>query len=306
MATCLRNFRNSSCWCRGWQASVTLPVATSSAANSVVVTVAHARLDLDLNEPVDVALEAILARATFQKKTSSTTATRSEAGAEGQDGGMTATARFVPVPHRERPGDDAQIGTARAFADAMVTRRTVRDFSPDPVPLEVIRQAVRAAASAPSGAHVQPWRFVLVTDLERKRSLREGAEAEERRFYDTRAGREWLEALAPLGTDWRKPFLEVAPVVLVVFEVHAGNGEPKPYYVKESVGIAVGLLLAALHTAGLATLTHTPSPMRWICEVLGRPGNERPYVVIPIGWPADEALVPDLVRKPLDEVLVEL
>ncbi len=219
---------------------------------------------------------------------------------------MTATARFVSVPHRERPGDEAQIGTARAFADAMVTRRTVRDFSPDPVPLEVIRQAVRAAASAPSGAHVQPWRFVLVTDLERKRSLREGAEAEERRFYDTRAGREWLEALAPLGTDWRKPFLEVAPVVLVVFEVHAGNGEPKPYYVKESVGIAVGLLLAALHTAGLATLTHTPSPMRWIREVLGRPSNERPYVVIPIGWPTDGALVPDLVRKPLDEVLVEL
>lgn len=213
---------------------------------------------------------------------------------------------MVPAPRPARRSAAEATGVARAFADAMATRRTIREFSADPVPLAVIREAVRAAATAPSGAHVQPWRFVLVTDLERKRLLREGAEAEERAFYSRRASAEWLDALAPLGTDWRKPFLQTAPVVLVVFEVHASECEPRPYYVKESVGIAVGLLLAALHTAGLATLTHTPSPMRWITEDLGRPANERPFVLIPIGYPADGAQVPDLTRKPLDEVLVEL
>jgi nitroreductase len=166
--------------------------------------------------------------------------------------------------------------------------------------MKVIEAAIRAAATAPSGANIQPWRFVVVTDPERKRRLREAAEAEEREFYTRRATPEWLQALAPLGTDWRKPFLEVAPALVVVFEVH----RPRPYYVKESVGIAVGLLLATLHQAGLATLTHTPSPMRFLNEVCGRPREERAYVVIPVGYPAEGARVPDISRKPLEEVLV--
>ncbi len=208
-----------------------------------------------------------------------------------------------PLPRRE-PAD--AVDRCRGFADLMSQRRTIRDFSTDPIPLEAVREAVRAAATAPNGAHLQPWRFVLVTDPERKQLLRRGAEDEERRFYQERATDEWLSALAPLGTDWRKPFLEEAPVVIAVFEVHRSETTPKPYYVKESVGIAVGILLTALHEAGFATLTHTPSPMRWISEVLDRPVHERPYLLIPVGYPADGARVPDIVRKPLDEVLVEL
>ncbi|SCL70868.1 Nitroreductase [Micromonospora peucetia] len=194
--------------------------------------------------------------------------------------------------------------TARTFADRMAARRSIRHFSPQPVPMGVIEEAIRAAATAPSGANLQPWRFVVVTDAARKRRLREAAEAEEREFYARRASTEWLEALAPIGTDWHKPFLEVAPVVIVVFEVHQGPRSPKPYYVKESVGIAVGVLITALHHAGLATLTHTPSPMRFLNEVCGRPPEERPYVVMPVGYPAPDATVPDLVRKPLPEVLI--
>ncbi|NHA70310.1 nitroreductase family protein [Phycicoccus sp. CMS6Z-2] len=187
----------------------------------------------------------------------------------------------------------------------MATRRSVRDLAPDPVPLDAVRAAVRAAASAPSGANLQPWRFVLVTDPEVKRRIREGAEAEERDFYGRRAGAEWLSALAPLGTDADKPFLTTAPVLVVVLEVHRSDTEPRPYYAKESVGIAVGLLLAALHAAGLSTLTHTPSPMRWLPSILGRPENERPFVVVPVGHPAAGARVPDIARKPLAEVLLE-
>ena len=210
-----------------------------------------------------------------------------------------------PAPRGPELTDAERVERARAFADLMATRRTVRDFAPDPVPLEAVREAVRAAASAPSGANLQPWRFVLVTDPDVRRRIREGAEAEEREFYGRRAGPEWLDALAPLGTDADKPFLETAPALLVVLEVHAGDGEPKPYYAKESVGIAVGLLLAALHAAGLATLTHTPSPMRFLGEILGRPRNERPFVLLPIGLPAAGARVPAIRRKPLDEVLLE-
>ena len=211
-----------------------------------------------------------------------------------------------PAPELPRLDDAEALGRTRELADELHRRRTIRDFAADPIPLDVVREAVRAAASAPSGANVQPWRFVLVTDPERKRLLREGAEEEERRFYGTRAGAEWLEALGPLGTDWRKPFLETAPVVIAVFEVHRSESEPRPYYVKESVGIAVGMLLTALHRAGLATLTHTPSPMRWIGEVLDRPDNERAFLLIPVGRPAADARVPSIERKPLGEVLVEL
>jgi len=194
--------------------------------------------------------------------------------------------------------------TAARFRAVMEQRRTVRDFSPDPVPFELIQDAVATAATAPSGANLQPWRFVIVTDPAIKARLRAGAEQEERRFYANRGSDEWLAALAPLGTDWRKPFLEIAPYLIVVFEVHKGPSSPKPYYVKESVGIAVGFLIAALHQAGLATLTHTPSPMRWLNEALGRPPEERPFVMIPVGWPAPGAQVPAIRRKELNEVLV--
>ncbi|HEY6785888.1 MAG TPA: nitroreductase family protein [Trebonia sp.] len=214
-----------------------------------------------------------------------------------------AAASTVPLAHvRLSPTDAAQ--AASEFADRMSARRSVREFSSDPLPDGVIESAIRAAASAPSGANIQPWRFVVVTSPERKRQLRLAAEAEEREFYARRAPEEWLSALASLGTDWRKPFLEIAPAVIVVFEVHQGPTTPKPYYVKESVGIAVGLLIAALHHAGLVTLTHTPSPMRFLNEVCERPAEERPYLVMPVGYPADDARVPDVSRKSLREVMV--
>lgn len=213
---------------------------------------------------------------------------------------------MIDAPHLPRLKPEAAVACCREFADRMARRRTIRDFSTEPIPMDAVREAVRAAATAPSGANLQPWRFVTVTDPDRKQLLRRGAEDEERRFYQERATDEWLSALAPLGTDWRKPFLEDAPVVIVVFEVHRSEESPKPYYAKESVGIAVGVLLTALHEAGFATLTHTPSPMRWINEVLERPAHERPHLLIPVGYPAPDAQVPDITRKPLDEVLIEL
>ncbi|MDT9681079.1 nitroreductase family protein [Streptomyces sp. TRM76323] len=214
---------------------------------------------------------------------------------------------YPTVPHRPMavPAGEAE-ERARAFHEVMARRRTVREFCDRPLPEGVVEWAIRTAATAPSGANVQPWRFVVLTDPERKRHLREAAEAEEREFYDRRASAEWLEALAPLGTDWSKPFLEVAPVVIVVFEVHKGPDTPRPYYTKESVGIAVGLLLASLHQAGLATLTHTPSPMRFLNEVCDRPAEERAAYVIPVGYPAQDARVPDIHRKPLEQVMVRL
>lgn len=212
---------------------------------------------------------------------------------------------MVEAPRWDLDGAEA-LSRAEGFAEVMSRRRTVRDFSSAPVDRRVLAACVRAAATAPSGANVQPWRFVLVTDPQVKSRIRVAAEAEEREFYGRRASPEWLAALAPLGTDDSKPFLEAAPALIVVFEVHKGDGEPRPYYVKESVGIAVGFLLAALHQAGLATLTHTPSPMKFLAELCGRPANERPFVVIPVGYPADGAQVPDISRKPLSEVLVEL
>lgn len=198
------------------------------------------------------------------------------------------------------------LAEARRFAGVMAKRRTVRDFSPEPVDASIITACVEAAATAPSGANVQPWRFAVITDAGIKRRIRVAAEAEEREFYSRRASQEWLDALAPLGTDHSKPFLETAPVLIAVFEVHKGPTEPRPYYVKESVGIAVGFLLAALHQAGLATLTHTPSPMRFLGELCGRPRNERPFVLIPVGHPAPGARVPAITRKPVSEVMVRL
>jgi iodotyrosine deiodinase len=193
-----------------------------------------------------------------------------------------------------------------AFVNTMATRRSIREFSTDPVPVALVEQAVLAASRAPSGANIQPWRFVLVEDPAVRATVRAAAEAEEREFYERRATPAWLEALAPLGTDATKPFLTDAPHLLVLMEVHASEVERKPYYAKESVGIALGFFLAALHHAGLATLTHTPSPMGVLTELLDRPRNERPYVVLPLGWPADGAEVPVIGKKPLDEVLVRV
>lgn len=195
-----------------------------------------------------------------------------------------------------------------AFYDLMKRRRTVRDYSSEDVDRSIIERAIRIAGTAPSGANMQPWRFVVVRDREIKRRIREAAEAEERLSYEGRMPARWLRRLAPLGTDWRKPFLEIAPYLICVFQINTvtdgETGEQEPtYYAAESVGIAVGLLLAALHTAGLATLTHTPSPMRFLSEILERPKNEKPFVLIPVGYPADGARVPDIERKALDEIM---
>jgi nitroreductase len=193
----------------------------------------------------------------------------------------------------------------------MQRRRTVRDFSSDRVLFHLIESAIRTAATAPSGANQQPWKFVVVSDPDVKRKIRIAAEEEERDFYAHRAPQEWLDALAPLGTDWHKSFLEDAPYLIVVFRVDYGltvdpdgnQRKLKHYYVTESVGIAVGMLLSALHLAGIASLTHTPSPMGFLCDVLNRPKNERPFVLIPVGYPAQAAEVPAIGKKPLSEVL---
>lgn len=216
---------------------------------------------------------------------------------------------FVPLRF-ERLSVDESRRRLQGFLSELRRRRSVRDFAADPVPLDLIEAAVEAAATAPSGANRQPWKFVIVLDPEIKRRIREAAEAEERNFYERRATPEWLEDLAPLGTDWRKPFLEIAPCLIAVFRVdyepaQLADGtehKHKNYYVQESVGIAVGMLLTALHVAGLATLTHTPSPMKFLREVLGRPRHEQPYMLIPVGYPAPDARVPDLKKKSLDEV----
>ncbi len=190
-------------------------------------------------------------------------------------------------------------------------RRSVREFSDRPVPRRLVELAVAAASTAPSGAHRQPWTFVLVGDPELKRRIREAVEVEERENYlGGRMNEEWQDALRPLGTDWHKPFLEIVPWIVVVFEQRYGIGDDGErihnYYVKESVGIATGMLLSALHRMGLACLTHTPSPMRFLADLLGRPENERPFALIPIGYPTDDCQVPDISRKPLHQVLVEV
>lgn len=209
----------------------------------------------------------------------------------------------VPLPPREPLTDDERLARAAAFADELSRRRTVRDFSPAPVPREVIEQCLRAAGSAPSGANQQPWRFVVVADPHLKKRIRAAAEAEERTFYQHRAPQEWLDALGPLGTDADKPFLEVAPWLIAVFYERFGfdaNGaKQKRYYPHESVGIACGMLIAALHHCGLATLTHTPSPMGFLNEVLQRPRNEMAYLLLVVGHPAPDCRVPDIHRLAL-------
>lgn len=198
---------------------------------------------------------------------------------------------------------------AADFLTTIDRRRSVRSFSPEPVPLDVIRTAIQAAGTAPSGAHMQPWTFALITDPDLKRQIREAAEAEERATYEHRMSDEWRAALAPLGTDWHKPFLELAPVLIVLFRqdfgVRPDGTRRKHYYVQESCGIALGFLIAALHHAGLATLTHTPSPMAFLARILARPENEKPFIVLPVGYPSADCEVPALARKPLAEILIE-
>ena len=212
----------------------------------------------------------------------------------------------VPL-HFEEVSQEESAVRGEAFYREMARRRSVRDFSDRPVPRALVEQAIRTAATAPSGAHQQPWTWVAVSDPVLKRQIREAAEAEERAFYDGRAPDDWLDALAPLGTDWEKPFLETAPWLVVLFAQRYGldgDARTKHYYVQESCGIAAGLFIAALHRMGLATLTHTPSPMRFLSEVLGRPANEAALILFPVGYPAADATVPDIHRKPLDEVAV--
>lgn len=215
----------------------------------------------------------------------------------------------IALDHR-RLDPDSMWARAEAFRTEVSRRRTVRDFSPEPVPRRVIESCLAAAGSAPSGANQQPWRFVAVSDPAVKRAIREAAEAEEREFYDRRATPAWLEALAPLGTDADKPFLETAPWLIAVFYEAYGEGpdgaREKRYYPADSTGIATGVLVTALHFAGLATLTHTPSPMAFLNAILGRPANERPFVLLVAGYPAPGATVPDIARKPLAGIAVFL
>lgn len=216
-----------------------------------------------------------------------------------------APPKFISLDFTELTADEQQ-RRADEFFEVLKLRRTVRDYSPREVPLELIERAIATAGTAPSGANMQPWRFVVVRDAEVKRRIREAAEKEEHESYSGRMSEKWLRRLAPLGTDEHKPFIEIAPYLIVVFRITSveESGETEPtYYSQESVGIAVGMLLAALHNMGLATLTHTPSPMKFLQEILGRPRNEVPFVLIPVGFPADEARVPDITRKPLDEIM---
>lgn len=214
----------------------------------------------------------------------------------------------TPFPALPELTGDQRVDRARTAYERLATRRTCRSFADTPVPREVIEHAIRAAGTAPSGANHQPWHFAAVSSPEAKRAIRLAAEAEERDFYANRASAEWLAALAPLGTDHNKPFLETAPWLIVCFAQRKGgieeDGKATNYYVPESVGIACGLLLATLHEAGLATLTHTPSPMGFLREICGRPAHEKPLMIVVAGHPAPDATVPAhaLIKKPLEQI----
>ena len=213
---------------------------------------------------------------------------------------------FIPLPeYREYPVEEMSM-RAQAFYDDLRRRRTVRDFRARIPPRDIIENCIRAAGTAPSGANMQPWHFTVVTEPALKRQIREAAEAEEREFYERRASQEWLDALAPIGTDDHKPFLDIAPYLIVIFAQRYGLEEDGArtsyYYVQESVGIATGMLIAALHNAGLATLTHTPSPMGFLGKILGRPSNEKPFLLLVVGYPADDVKVPNISKKTLDEI----
>jgi nitroreductase len=216
-----------------------------------------------------------------------------------------SAARLVPLAFELRPPEEVR-RRAAAFRDELRRRRTVRHFSERPVERAVIEACLVTAGSAPSGANLQPWHFVVVGDPALKKQIRDAAEVEEREFYRNRAPQEWLDALAPLGTDEHKPFLEAAPYLIAIFAQSYGvlpdGRKVKNYYVQESVGIATGLLIAAVHQAGLASLTHTPSPMGFLNHILNRPPNEKPFLLLVVGYPADAAMVPDIGKKALDEI----
>lgn len=222
-----------------------------------------------------------------------------------RDYGLFKTKKLIFQKHEERE----MIQRSREFLHKLSSRRTVRDFERRRVPDEVIENALKTAVSAPSGANRQPWRFVVVRDNETKQQIRAGAEAEEREFYEHRATAEWLEALAPLGTDENKPFLTEAPVLIVVFLERFGVDDQgkkvKNYYMPESVGLACGFLIAALHHAGLATLTHTPSPMGFLNEILNRPSREKPFLLLVVGYPKPDARVPDITRLPFTTTIID-
>ena len=213
--------------------------------------------------------------------------------------------RELAQSYREYPLDEMEQRAADFYQD-LDRRRTARQFSDRPVPRSIIEDCLLTAGTAPSGAHMQPWHFVVISNPDTKRRIREAAEAEERAFYQERATPEWLEALAPLGTDQHKPYLEVAPYLIAIFVQRYGErpdgSQLKHYYATESVGIATGMLIAAIHHAGLVSLTHTPSPMGFLNEVLQRPSSERPFLLLVVGYPTADAQVPDLQRKSLDDI----
>jgi iodotyrosine deiodinase len=213
---------------------------------------------------------------------------------------------FIPLNDFKEFSSDEMINRSESFYNQVKQRRTVRDFSDKPVSKEVIENCISSAGTAPSGANLQPWHFVVVSDPKIKKQIRYAAEKEEKEFYTTRAPKEWLESLAPLGTDEQKPFLEKAPHLIAIFaksyDILPDGRKVKQYYSQESVGIACGILITAIHNAGLVSLTHTPSPMNFLNEVLGRPKNERPFLLLVVGYPAKDAKVPDIQKKKLEEI----
>ncbi len=219
---------------------------------------------------------------------------------------MATKENYIPLEGYHSYDETEMIQRSRWFYEQVRRRRTVRDFSSEPVPMEVIRWAIQAAGTAPNGANLQPWHFVVISDSQTKSKIRLAAEEEEREFYNRRASQEWLEALEPLGVDEFKPFLEKAPTLIAIFsksyEVNDDGSKTKTYYPTESIGIATGMLITALHHAGVATLTHTPSPMRFLNQILDRPNNERPFLLLVVGYPEASASVPKISKKTLDEI----
>ena len=218
--------------------------------------------------------------------------------------------KTIPFAGFVKLSEDEMIERSQEFYNLLNKRRTIRQFSEKQVPFELIKNCIKTAGTAPSGANLQPWHFVVVSNPETKKRIREGAEKEEREFYDKRAPKEWLDILEPLGTDANKPFLETAPYLIAIFarryELTADSKQTKIYYSQESVGIATGLLITAIHNAGLVSLTHTPSPMGFLNRILKRPQNEKPFLILVVGYPAESAEVPDIKRKKLEEIISRL
>jgi iodotyrosine deiodinase len=214
--------------------------------------------------------------------------------------------KYIPLNNYKELPVEEMLKRSQAFYEDIKRRRTVRDFSDKPVPKEIIENCIKAAGTSPSGANLQPWHFVVVSNPEIKKKIRIAAEEEEREFYSKRAPGEWLKALEPLGTDENKPFLETAPYLIAIFyksyDVLPDGNQVKQYYAMESTGIATGILINAIHNAGLVSLTHTPSPMNFLNEILNRPKNERPFLLLVVGYPAEDAKVPDIKKKSLQEI----